>query len=278
MKSNTTKKPKPQEKPAGSEEPDLKNLVAEGILLQRIEARIAKRKGATTAKVPDIDSVSSKLERGKEMLVEGIDELIALLDGKTNMMQEEESHLIPIMSQIFRGAAIMGHVKFKDAARFVMKQVRSMLGDDIADKIEIKNLQAAYINLNGFGEAKEIGEFDSLDELMAEPSKPTNANGSVNKPATNEEINELVAEALLIKEIKRHQAMTSTQPKRSRTTLPIMTREEALEEMLRTTPGLTSCLLNMNDTGPSENGRLDEATSDLPETLISNSSQTKFGR
>lgn len=110
---------------------------------------------------------SSDFERGQAMLGEGIDKLIGILGGKTNMLPEEEAQIIPVMSQIFRGAALMGYSKFKDAARFVMDTIRGK-SSDVADKIEMKNLQAAYVNLNGFGADPDIGAFNSIDELFAE--------------------------------------------------------------------------------------------------------------
>ena len=101
------------------------------------------------------------------MMGEGIDALMSKLGGKMNLTQEEEDAILPIMTKIFRGAALMGYSKFKDAARFVIDTIRAK-SPEVADKIEIKNLQAAYVNLNGFGAAKEMGEFESVADLYAE--------------------------------------------------------------------------------------------------------------
>lgn len=116
------------------------------------------------------DSGDSDFERGKAMMGEGMDALIALLGGKTNMLPEEEAQIIPVMSKIFRGAALMGYAKFKEAAKFVIDTLRDK-APDVAAKIEMKNLQAAYINLNGFEAAKEIGEFETIEALMAASQK-----------------------------------------------------------------------------------------------------------
>jgi hypothetical protein len=110
---------------------------------------------------------NSELDALKAEMGQAIGELASILGVKNNLTPEEETQIIPVMSKIFRIAAKMGYVKFKDAARFVMKQIRSIAGDEVADKIEIKNLQAAYVNLNGFSAAQEIGEFDSIESLMA---------------------------------------------------------------------------------------------------------------
>ena len=72
------------------------------------------------------------------------------------------------MSKIFRIAAKMGYIQFKEAGRYVMQEFRKFAGNEIADKLSIENLQAGYINI-----ATEIGRdkkaammFDSLEELI----------------------------------------------------------------------------------------------------------------
>ena len=106
----------------------------------------------------------------KAQMGDAIGELASLLGAKLNMTPEEEAKIIPIMSKIFRVAAKMGYLKFQDAARYVMAQIRQLAGDVVADKLSIDNLQAGYINV-----AKEIGgnkreamAFDSIDELLAD--------------------------------------------------------------------------------------------------------------
>lgn len=108
-------------------------------------------------------------EQALAELGEGIDELVGLLGVRQNMLPEDEAHIIPVMSKIFRAAAKLGYVSFKEAARFVVNQVRQRY-PEAADKLTIENLQAGYINI-----AKEIGSdkkealaFDSVGELMAD--------------------------------------------------------------------------------------------------------------
>ena len=127
-----------------------------------------------TEEKESIDSLSD-FERGKAMMGEGIAELMSKLGGKSNLTPEEESAIIPIMSKIFRGAALMGYIKFKESAQFVMKQIRSVAGDEIADKLSIDNIQAGYINIAKEigGDKKEALAFDSIDELMAEDDLDT---------------------------------------------------------------------------------------------------------
>jgi len=106
-------------------------------------------------------------------LGQGIDELISLMGGKANMLPEEEARLIPIMSKIFRAAAKLGYLTFKDAGRFVLSEIRGK-SREVADKLSIENLQAGYINI-----AKEIGgdkraalDFDTIEQLMAADPDP----------------------------------------------------------------------------------------------------------
>jgi len=111
----------------------------------------------------------SEKEQALADLGEGIDELVSLLGGKTNMLPEEESRIIPVMSKIFRAAAKLGYIEFKAAGRFVLEQIRAK-SKEVADKLSIDNLQAGYVNI-----AKEIGgdkkaalAIESIDELMAD--------------------------------------------------------------------------------------------------------------
>lgn len=134
---------------------------------------------------PLVKEKPSEMEDLKSQMGQAIGELASLLGGKTNLTEEEETKLIPIMSKIFRIAAKMGYVKFKDAAQHVMSQIRELAGDEVADKLSIENLQAGYINI-----AKEIGgdkrealQYESIEELegdknAVEKQETTQPNGS----------------------------------------------------------------------------------------------------
>lgn len=136
-------------------------------------------------KAAGIKPVATEMEDLKDQMGQAIGELASLLGGKTNLTEEEETKLIPIMSKIFRIAAKMGYVKFKDAAQHVMSQIRELAGDEVADKLSIENLQAGYINI-----AKEIGgdkrealQYESIEELEGDTDakqkqKTTQPNGS----------------------------------------------------------------------------------------------------
>ncbi len=82
---------------------------------------------------------------------------------------DEETKIISAMSRLFRVAAKMGMVKFKEAARFIMESIRKRL-PDAADKLSIEHFQAGYINIANEigGDKREAMDFDSLDELMSD--------------------------------------------------------------------------------------------------------------
>ena len=63
------------------------------------------------------------------MFGEGTDALILLLSEKQSLLPEEEAQIIPVMSKIFRGAALMDYAKFKDAACFVHDTLRAKAPD-----------------------------------------------------------------------------------------------------------------------------------------------------
>lgn len=115
---------------------------------------------------PQPSQNGEEFESAKAMFAEGIDELISLLGGKANLTPEEETRIIPIISKILRGAAGMGFAKFKDAARNLLDVLRAK-APELADKIELKNLQAAYINIHGMDVMQEVAAIKSLDDLYA---------------------------------------------------------------------------------------------------------------
>ena len=121
------------------------------------------------------EPAKSSLDKADEMaglkaqMGQAIGELASILGAKKNLTREEESQIIPVMSKIFRIAAKMGYIKFKESAQFVMKQIRSVAGDEVADKLSIENLQAGFVNVSKEigGDKKEALAFDSIEEVMA---------------------------------------------------------------------------------------------------------------
>jgi len=121
-------------------------------------------------KVPDLApnaASSAEMEALKAEMGDAIGELASILGARKNLTPEEESRIIPVMSKIFRIAAKMGFVKFRDAAQHVMSQIRQLAGNEIADKLSIDNLQAGYINIASEigGDKREALAYDSIEQL-----------------------------------------------------------------------------------------------------------------
>lgn len=68
---------------------------------------------------------------------------------RLNMVPEQEQKLLPVLTRLFDAAFRLGYLKFKDAARFALDQIRSALGDDVADQITLEHLQGGYIGMSG---------------------------------------------------------------------------------------------------------------------------------
>ncbi len=101
---------------------------------------------------------------------------------RMNMLPEQEVKLLPVLTRLFDAAFRLGHIKFKDAARFALDQIRTALGQDVADQITIEHLQGAYIGISGkyrsqgADSARDVVGVESKDEIdAATPQERTNA-------------------------------------------------------------------------------------------------------
>jgi len=111
--------------------------------------------------------------KAKQDLEDALGDLawLATKPARLGMMPEEEQKLMPILARVMDAAFRLGHIKFKEAARFVMDTIRSRLGDDAADKITLDHLQGAYISMagkyqdQGASSKKDVVAVESLDEL-----------------------------------------------------------------------------------------------------------------
>jgi hypothetical protein len=121
-----------------------------------IEAKPAKPDTQKSTEQAEMDAL--KAEMG-----EALSELVSKLGGKLNMTPEKESEILPVMGKVFTIAAKMGYVKFKDAAKFVLEQLRG-ISSDTADMLELKHLQAGYINAGG--DIMDAASAKSLDDVI----------------------------------------------------------------------------------------------------------------
>ena len=69
---------------------------------------------------------------------------------KANMMTpQQEAKLVPVLTRVLDAAFRLGYVKFKDAAKFALDQIRSALGAEVANSLTIDHLQGSYIAMAG---------------------------------------------------------------------------------------------------------------------------------
>ena len=105
-----------------------------------------------TIKVKADPAKSAEQMRAEADLMSGLADLADIFgkNTKLNMMDpEQEQKLLPILTKVFDAAFRLGHIKFKQAAKFVLDTIRAKLGADIADALTLEHLQGAYIGMSG---------------------------------------------------------------------------------------------------------------------------------
>ena len=68
---------------------------------------------------------------------------------RANITPEQEQKLLPVLTRLFDAAFRAGYYSFKDAAKWVMQQIRTRIGDEVGDQIDSEHLQGAYIGMSG---------------------------------------------------------------------------------------------------------------------------------
>jgi tRNA G10 N-methylase Trm11 len=97
---------------------------------------------------------------------------------------EQEQKLLPVLTRVMDAAFRAGYYTFKEAAKFVLDQIRAKLGNNVADMISLDHLQGAYIGMAGkYGDkasskkdvvsVENIADLDKADQPAAVPSKAT---------------------------------------------------------------------------------------------------------
>jgi N12 class adenine-specific DNA methylase len=148
--------------------------------------------GATVAEIPDSASPiratareaappeSADMARAREDMKNALADLgqvfldAGLFSKKIVPTQEiDEAKLLPVLARVMDAAFRLGYHKFKDAAKFVLEQVRENFGDAPAEALTLDHLQGAYIAMGGKYQGKgadskkDVVAVESMDEIVA---------------------------------------------------------------------------------------------------------------
>jgi len=155
---------------------------------------IPTREGVKAVEIPEAEQ--SDEERAKADLAAALADLGDLLgkNGRLNITPEQEQKLLPVLTRLFDAAFRLGHIKFKQAARFVRGKIEEALGKEVADELTLEHYQGGYIATSGryrdkgAETAKEVAAVDSLDEEAAptEAVVPRFGSGAVETLSTAE--------------------------------------------------------------------------------------------
>lgn len=165
--------------PARAEGGDEKAPVAKKRPAARgIKAEPAKKpirqpvEAAKTEKRQPEAAPQSDEEKAKADLKAALGDLGDILGKGTrlNITPEQEQKLLPVMTRLFDAAFRLGHIKFKQAARFVRDEIRKALGKDVEDLATLKRLKGAYIAMSdgkdGADSEADVVAFTSIEELL----------------------------------------------------------------------------------------------------------------
>nr|WP_314899161.1 hypothetical protein [uncultured Deefgea sp.] len=87
------------------------------------------------------------------------------------LTSEQEKAIMPILVRVLDVAFRLGYYKFKDAAKFILDEIRGAISAEVADAITLDNLQGAYIAMSTRYEnadsAEEVIAVKSVDEINA---------------------------------------------------------------------------------------------------------------
>lgn len=106
---------------------------------------------APTPSIRPETSDSEAVRQAKADALKALGDLADLLGsgGKAFITPEQEQKLMPVLTRLMDAAFRLGYLKFKQAAKFALDQIRSALGDAAADAVTLEHLQGAYIGMAG---------------------------------------------------------------------------------------------------------------------------------
>lgn len=112
-------------------------------------APASKSSRATSTKPEKGDS--DEVRKAKADALRALGDLADILGkpGRLGILPEQEQKLMPVLTRLMDAAFRLGYLKFKEAAKFALDQIRAALGDEVADAITIDHLQGAYIGMAG---------------------------------------------------------------------------------------------------------------------------------
>lgn len=149
-------------------------LDAQQAAIQAVQQQFDKVRTLLHAAEPAASPDGDKRQAADDLKA-ALGDLASLLSkpGRMNITPEEEQKLLPILTRVFDAAFRLGYLQFKDAAKFVLDQIRAALGADVADAITLDHLQGAYIGMagkykdQGASSKKDVVAVESLDEIEA---------------------------------------------------------------------------------------------------------------
>lgn len=162
---------------------------------QAVEEQIAAvqamlgEKSAAPASITPKTGDTEAMRQAKADALKALGDLSDILGkpGKAFMTPEQEQKLLPVLTRLMDAAFRLGYLKFKDAARFALDQIRNALGHEAASEITIDQLQGAYIGMagrykdQGAERPAAVAAVDSLDQLTEDSTNASSANADLER-------------------------------------------------------------------------------------------------
>lgn len=120
-------------------------------------------------------SDSEAIRQAKADALKALGDLSDILGkpSRATMMPEQEQKLLPVLTRLMDAAFRLGYLKFKEAAKWSLDQIRNALGEETANAITLDHLQGAYIGMagryrdQGAERAAAVAAVESKDDIEA---------------------------------------------------------------------------------------------------------------